>query len=599
MQRAKGEIAADAAGRDAPSAPIVQPEDSAALADWGEPESADAAEEAAAAAAAAPTGSAPVAAVTAAATAPPTMARLDGSAMDRDGWSVVGVGHEGPQIPPPASWSASDRAAAGALAAAAAAVRLRSSSAASVVQLSATAHAIAEPGALRAALSSGMADVRSEAARVEALQVIMLLAMMLVLVLLRVLRLLVLTFTLQRALDGCCEQLTGGRERRAARRARLSLPAEQYERSSLLGFGASCGFCSVVECMLRAGADVEVRSAIGWTPLMEAARSLQVPAMALLLGAGARTEPTNAEGMSALQLLRQHASPPELVGVEELKRTEQRATELLESVAAAQQLGKTVASAEDLDVALAEHMQLAFLRERAEVEGRERAESEHAEAGKRAEAHRRRNESEQQKLERGRQVQLRAAAGSGHVGKLRELLTLGVDVECCNFHGTNALMMAVQYSGRFQVDAVLELLRAGARTEPQNRAGRNALDCALLYQRRERHGQRRVRAAIERAVHVHTFERDRVWSGTDEVAAELEAPRIAKRERALSTLGAWASSFAVEHYQDSTTSAQACARCGRNFDLLRRKHHCRSCGDLVCDDCSLGRRFMVATLSVS
>ena len=35
--------------------------------------------------------------------------------------------------------------------------------------------------------------------------------------------------------------------------------------------------------------------------------------------------------------------------------------------------------------------------------------------------------------------------------------------------------------------------------------------------------------------------------------------------------------------------ARACASCGRDFGLLRRRHHCRGCGEVFCDECSRAR----------
>ena len=43
-------------------------------------------------------------------------------------------------------------------------------------------------------------------------------------------------------------------------------------------------------------------------------------------------------------------------------------------------------------------------------------------------------------------------------------------------------------------------------------------------------------------------------------------------------------SRAPNHTPDSARAD--CERCRRTFTLLRRKHHCRACGALVCDDCS-------------
>ena len=33
-----------------------------------------------------------------------------------------------------------------------------------------------------------------------------------------------------------------------------------------------------------------------------------------------------------------------------------------------------------------------------------------------------------------------------------------------------------------------------------------------------------------------------------------------------------------------------CALCNKEFTTLRRKHHCRQCGDIFCDDCSKGKK---------
>lgn len=43
----------------------------------------------------------------------------------------------------------------------------------------------------------------------------------------------------------------------------------------------------------------------------------------------------------------------------------------------------------------------------------------------------------------------------------------------------------------------------------------------------------------------------------------------------------------------SSSEGNACVPCGAGFTLLRRKHHCRHCGVLVCDKCS-GKRFPLA-----
>jgi len=39
----------------------------------------------------------------------------------------------------------------------------------------------------------------------------------------------------------------------------------------------------------------------------------------------------------------------------------------------------------------------------------------------------------------------------------------------------------------------------------------------------------------------------------------------------------------------SDQSASKCQLCGTSFNMVRRRHHCRKCGRLVCSSCSLGR----------
>ena len=36
----------------------------------------------------------------------------------------------------------------------------------------------------------------------------------------------------------------------------------------------------------------------------------------------------------------------------------------------------------------------------------------------------------------------------------------------------------------------------------------------------------------------------------------------------------------------SDSDVSECARCQTKFGILKRKHHCRQCGDIFCDDCS-------------
>ena len=37
------------------------------------------------------------------------------------------------------------------------------------------------------------------------------------------------------------------------------------------------------------------------------------------------------------------------------------------------------------------------------------------------------------------------------------------------------------------------------------------------------------------------------------------------------------------------SEAVACEACSKRFTLTRRRHHCRSCGEVFCDDCALVR----------
>ena len=43
----------------------------------------------------------------------------------------------------------------------------------------------------------------------------------------------------------------------------------------------------------------------------------------------------------------------------------------------------------------------------------------------------------------------------------------------------------------------------------------------------------------------------------------------------------------------------ACSLCNKKFNTGRRKHHCRQCGDIFCDDCSKGRKVVVRPASGS
>ena len=38
------------------------------------------------------------------------------------------------------------------------------------------------------------------------------------------------------------------------------------------------------------------------------------------------------------------------------------------------------------------------------------------------------------------------------------------------------------------------------------------------------------------------------------------------------------------------SAASECRLCGKRFGTMRRRHHCRKCGQLVCHGCSLHRK---------
>ena len=40
--------------------------------------------------------------------------------------------------------------------------------------------------------------------------------------------------------------------------------------------------------------------------------------------------------------------------------------------------------------------------------------------------------------------------------------------------------------------------------------------------------------------------------------------------------------------------ATACLACAAKFTLFRRRHHCRGCGEVFCDDCTQHRKVIVA-----
>lgn len=52
-------------------------------------------------------------------------------------------------------------------------------------------------------------------------------------------------------------------------------------------------------------------------------------------------------------------------------------------------------------------------------------------------------------------------------------------------------------------------------------------------------------------------------------------------------------------YWKSDSHRKVCSSCGNQFTWLRRQHHCRLCGDLFCNDCSMGQRVLPMYLTAS
>ena len=85
-------------------------------------------------------------------------------------------------------------------------------------------------------------------------------------------------------------------------------------------------------------------------------------------------------------------------------------------------------------------------------------------------------------------------------------------------------------------------------------------------------------AEVERSEAVATAEA----SAAEGATARL-APRVEDVERSRSAAVAW----------QPDRGTDACTQCGTKFWILMRRHHCRSCGCVVCNSCSLHRRVMV------
>jgi hypothetical protein len=55
--------------------------------------------------------------------------------------------------------------------------------------------------------------------------------------------------------------------------------------------------------------------------------------------------------------------------------------------------------------------------------------------------------------------------------------------------------------------------------------------------------------------------------------------------------------FAGNKHWVPDSERMACSLCNKKFNTGRRKHHCRQCGDIFCDDCSKGRKVVAQRAS--
>jgi ankyrin repeat protein len=75
--------------------------------------------------------------------------------------------------------------------------------------------------------------------------------------------------------------------------------------------------------LLKAGADVNARNVIGWTPLMYASKYSNPELISILLKAGADVNAKNADGVTALDYAKDNEK---LKGTQALKELEQATT---------------------------------------------------------------------------------------------------------------------------------------------------------------------------------------------------------------------------------------------------------------------------------
>ncbi|KAI8379567.1 FYVE zinc finger-domain-containing protein [Radiomyces spectabilis] len=77
-------------------------------------------------------------------------------------------------------------------------------------------------------------------------------------------------------------------------------------------------------------------------------------------------------------------------------------------------------------------------------------------------------------------------------------------------------------------------------------------------------------------------------SATGQVPSSLTSPQPPQPQRP-SQLPSQPQSPQRRKVWESDRQASECRRCGRRFNFLVRRHHCRRCGQIVCDKCSSHR----------
>jgi hypothetical protein len=154
------------------------------------------------------------------------------------------------------------------------------------------------------------------------------------------------------------------------------------------------------------------------------------------------------------------------------------------------------------------------------------------------------------------------------------------DVNVSDHCGNSPLMLAAE-NGHAEVVRILlgNRDRRHVRVDAQNAAG----DTALMLACRARH------AECVLALLCHEPEpRIDLRNGRGQSALDLVHTKDEKFDAAAESIRGLLSNVtqlhAVAWVPDS--AADTCMQCAREFSLLARKHHCRSCGRVLCGTCS-------------